>query len=53
MFQRVSKVKSVTATSVIFSATLQIGDCSYIDGKVICHGGSSEYGNNIITKKPI
>ena len=33
MFQRVSKVKSVTATSLLFSSTLQIGDCSYIDGK--------------------
>lgn len=33
MFQRVSKVKSVTATSLLFSSTLQIGDCSYIDGR--------------------
>ena len=32
MFQRISKVKSLTTTHIIFSSTLQIGDCSFIDG---------------------
>ena len=32
MFQRISKVKSLTIKSVIFSASIQIGDCSFIDG---------------------
>ena len=32
MFQRISKVKSLTIKSIIFSATIQIGDCSFIDG---------------------
>ena len=32
MFRRVSKVKSFTVKSVIFSASIQIGDSAYIDG---------------------
>lgn len=32
MFQRISKVKSVTTQSILFSSVLQIGDCSFIDG---------------------
>lgn len=31
MFQRTSKVKTLTTKSILFSSTLQIGDCSYID----------------------
>ncbi|MFJ8257354.1 spore germination protein GerPE [Peribacillus asahii] len=34
MFQRISKSRSLEATSIVFSSTLQIGDCSYIDGTV-------------------
>jgi len=34
MFQRTSKAKSVKSNSIVFSSTLQIGDCSYIDGTV-------------------
>lgn len=32
MLQRISKVKSFTAKSVIFGASIQIGDSSYING---------------------
>ncbi|USK60695.1 spore germination protein GerPE [Peribacillus asahii] len=32
MFGRISKTKSLRVTSIIFSSTLQLGDCSYIDG---------------------
>lgn len=32
MFQRISKVKSFTTQSILFSALIQIGDSSYIDG---------------------
>ncbi|RRN72574.1 spore germination protein GerPE [Peribacillus simplex] len=32
MFSRISKVKSFTAQTLLFSSTIQIGDCSYIDG---------------------
>jgi spore germination protein PE len=32
MFQRISKVKSLTTQSLLFSASIQIGDCSFIDG---------------------
>ncbi len=32
MFRRVSKVKSLTVKSVIFSASIQIGDSACIDG---------------------
>ena len=32
MFSRTSKVKSLSAKTLLFSSTLQIGDCSYIDG---------------------
>lgn len=32
MFQRVSKVKSLSVKSVIFSGSIQIGDSAYIDG---------------------
>lgn len=32
MFQRVSQVRSFTTQSVIFSASIQIGDSTYIDG---------------------
>ncbi|MBT2669533.1 spore germination protein GerPE [Streptomyces sp. ISL-14] len=32
MFSRISKVKSLSSKSLIFSSTMQIGDCSYIDG---------------------
>ena len=31
MFQRTSKVKTLTTKSIIFSSALQIGDCRYID----------------------
>ncbi|USK71084.1 spore germination protein GerPE [Peribacillus asahii] len=34
MFQRISKSRSLEATSIVFGSTLQIGDCSYIDGTV-------------------
>jgi len=33
MFSRISKVKSISSKTLIFSSTMQIGDCSYIDGK--------------------
>ncbi|MGG4264043.1 spore germination protein GerPE [Peribacillus simplex] len=33
MFSRISKVKSISAQTILFSSTMQIGDCSYIDGK--------------------
>ncbi|MGE7764067.1 spore germination protein GerPE [Peribacillus sp. NPDC096540] len=32
MFSRISKVKSLTSKTLFFSSTMQIGDCSYIDG---------------------
>ncbi|MGE6609452.1 spore germination protein GerPE [Peribacillus sp. NPDC076916] len=28
-----SKVKSISTKTILFSSTMQIGDCSYIDGK--------------------
>ncbi|MET1177594.1 spore germination protein GerPE [Peribacillus simplex] len=28
-----SKVKSISTQTILFSSTMQIGDCSYIDGK--------------------
>ncbi|MFD6439088.1 spore germination protein GerPE [Peribacillus sp. NPDC060186] len=33
MFSRISKVKSLSSKTLSFSSTIQIGDCSYIDGK--------------------
>lgn len=32
MLQRVSKVKSLTIKSILYSASIQIGDSTYIDG---------------------
>ncbi|MFE4349219.1 spore germination protein GerPE [Peribacillus butanolivorans] len=32
MFSRISKVKSISSKTLTFSSTMQIGDCSYIDG---------------------
>lgn len=31
MFQRTSKVQTITTKSIIFSSALQVGDCRYID----------------------
>ncbi|MDQ0217573.1 spore germination protein GerPE [Peribacillus cavernae] len=32
MFSRISRVKSFSSQTLSFSSTLQIGDCTYIDG---------------------
>lgn len=32
MFSKMSKVKSLSLKTLAFSSTMQIGDCSYIDG---------------------
>lgn len=35
MFNRISKVKSLSTKTLSFASNLQIGDCSYIDGTAL------------------